>query len=1462
MTRLYQDLVQLPGGESCRLLSVAHIFLSYVREDRLLVDRLAARLSQAGFELWLDSGQLKPGQQWPSEIRKAIEEAAFFIACFSEAHQARSRSYTNEELTLAIEELRLRPAGRTWLIPVEFSKDSVPERSIRAGESLRDIHRVDLHTDWEEGVRRLLEVIKPPPVSPKAGVFQDPFLAGPIDYAQTRAASLFYLRSAFEDARRARLDLGQRINVLEGRGRHVVERRQALAALDSWWTGWPEDPRPFVLLGEEGMGKTWALSSWLARRLAAEGPTLPLTLFLPSQTVGSSSALPLMASALFTCTGARDKRFWAQRAEEFAQIAPAAHPILLLVLDGLNEQPLFDWQAVLESLRTSPWENRVGLLLTSRPAYWSEAFDSEFRSTVRFFEIGPYDDSELASALEKAGGFQATHLSRDVQLLLRRPRYLDLIVRYWEALERSGDVTVDRLLVEDWKDRMSRKRGLFSDEEFRIFLVQLAESHRGRLLSKEEIRSLLPEGDDFLTSLDEVVTGGIFERDSLGRYAVEPRRLILGLGLHLADQVKGVADQGELAMREVVASFLEPEAGMDQKVAICRLAATFSIFEPDFPEAARAVLFEHWIGSRNFSREDIESFMAYLPAASTTYLHLVERFWTSRRTNHQAQSLLGRAFFRWRDNAQVQQALVKECEKWLSFVHPLGFRFMRGQDESSRAKLRQEIEERAGRPLKRGDKFLLVDELEVIEDDFSLWLAEPALLLSSFYPAVAFVPALRRWALSRSVMGYPEEVEVVAWVLRHGGDDLWPSLAVAIDPLFDGPVVAQQAAWQLLWASGREEAAPHLERLPKDLFPPSFYEEMYTEDPCRMHWRREDCAMCAARPDLTDLDIALKLAPHVLDPDFEIGVDIRPRLLGAISGITGEKLMAGSETTLEDLNLDRIEPTVAALTPDLFAESWRSLVRSLPRRPEKSRPFLLFKLGALTLLLDGPEEQGILKTEWERVRALDWNDEVHHAESGLFAAIFFHLPAQDQLDLLLSRPEKATDEANLGPLFKAMPAESLRRLAQSLLDSPSRELQRKLWFLSYQSAEPVIEVLGAPSLVDLLQHSDSAVRRLARVWLFLHGPDEVFDLAIERNLVTPSTTTLMHRLWGPGFAIRLRSRLPYKKLLHAFDLGSLSYLIRHRPQDLGSYARDLDRAIRLVTSPRNEFKTGFCEQTLSAFVQGYPEMVEGWVQLAVGQDDSRSYVAEYFNMLFEPLAEALLEIDPAQGMLLFRKLLAQRRHARTVDDPTGVDVLALSLFKAPSQSEAVEALLRDWLDGCRSDKDLFELAVAASAAHKETRLRELIRRGLASPFLMGKAVAISLAGFAVHDVQSATLLDSIQFHPEGWLHEVTTWARRHLDRDRRAQEWFRRFAVLPSNEESFAAFRLFLRCVDRRYWTWKNHVLDDTRSSWERRRYLAVDGEGEIARAIKENEKDLEKRFLGSEIPENKVHPWVKRYLG
>jgi hypothetical protein len=85
---------------------VAHVFISYVRENSEILDRLAEELRSYGVKVWLDRNEIRPGCRWKDAIRDAIENGDFFMACFSTESYKRNRSYFNEELTLAIDELR------------------------------------------------------------------------------------------------------------------------------------------------------------------------------------------------------------------------------------------------------------------------------------------------------------------------------------------------------------------------------------------------------------------------------------------------------------------------------------------------------------------------------------------------------------------------------------------------------------------------------------------------------------------------------------------------------------------------------------------------------------------------------------------------------------------------------------------------------------------------------------------------------------------------------------------------------------------------------------------------------------------------------------------------------------------------------------------------------------------------------------------------------------------------------------------------------------------------------------------------------------------------------------------------------------------------------------------------------------------------------------------------------------
>ena len=141
--------------------SMNKVFISYVSENIEIVDRLCQELKSHGIQVWLDRNDIDPGSHWEQTIRRAIQQGAFFIAYFSKEYNARDRTYMNEELTLAIDELHQRSTDQIWFIPVKLNDCEIPARSIGGGETLQAFQYVNLYEDWDAGIQRILRVIQP-----------------------------------------------------------------------------------------------------------------------------------------------------------------------------------------------------------------------------------------------------------------------------------------------------------------------------------------------------------------------------------------------------------------------------------------------------------------------------------------------------------------------------------------------------------------------------------------------------------------------------------------------------------------------------------------------------------------------------------------------------------------------------------------------------------------------------------------------------------------------------------------------------------------------------------------------------------------------------------------------------------------------------------------------------------------------------------------------------------------------------------------------------------------------------------------------------------------------------------------------------------------------------------------------------------------------------------------------------
>ena len=58
------------------------VFISYVRENVEIVDRLYQELKSHGIQVWVDRNDLSPGLRWKREIRRSYSTRGFFHCVF------------------------------------------------------------------------------------------------------------------------------------------------------------------------------------------------------------------------------------------------------------------------------------------------------------------------------------------------------------------------------------------------------------------------------------------------------------------------------------------------------------------------------------------------------------------------------------------------------------------------------------------------------------------------------------------------------------------------------------------------------------------------------------------------------------------------------------------------------------------------------------------------------------------------------------------------------------------------------------------------------------------------------------------------------------------------------------------------------------------------------------------------------------------------------------------------------------------------------------------------------------------------------------------------------------------------------------------------------------------------------------------------------------------------------------
>jgi hypothetical protein len=516
---------------------------------------------------------------------------------------------------------------------------------------------------------------KAPPVIERIRRELEPWKVGLKQLRRSASRRIRRIWSSVEDSRAA---LAQ--NAAGGVATHLVPRRAVADALGSWLrsTG-----RPLAVVhGTEGVGKTWAALDWVVKELRR----LPITLVLPASAFAGlkapseSGLVEFLAEALTEVTRVQDPPFWRQRLARMLR-AETSEPTLLLLIDGLNQEPTFPWPRIVQVLQGGVFRLRVRIILTTQSNYLEQSLhDIQRLPGITRIGVEPYDVSpggELEQMLMHHGRTLAS-LNAELLPLARIPRLFPLVMKLSANVQLEGDVTLPRLLWAYGRDELGLREGrAFSEIDWVAWLTQLAHtlmqdiraggpSREFTLVDLDGMvgRSSLEAAANY-RRLDEIIDGTWMESvpNRPGSYRPKSSTVNLALGATLL-QLLEEADAARI--ESALAGWLDPVAATSAAADILAFATSIAVAKGlPCDSAVVSALVTTLLQSQNAQDAHRQQLVALAPAILEPLLDAVERsggraFASARRwalTSLRAVSA---------DNTRAWEAVCERLVRWVA----------------------------------------------------------------------------------------------------------------------------------------------------------------------------------------------------------------------------------------------------------------------------------------------------------------------------------------------------------------------------------------------------------------------------------------------------------------------------------------------------------------------------------------------------------------------------------------------------------------------------------------------------------------------------------------------------------------------------------------------------------------------------------------------------------------------------
>lgn len=809
-------------------------------------------------------------------------------------------------------------------------------------------------------------------------------------------------------------------NVAGGSTEKKIKRKSVHNSLDHWWSGSARGDAPVVVMGRNGVGKTWSTLNWLVENQSEQ----PVILTIPSSAVAGNLAASdtdfkrFLAERLYALTDIRSPDHWHRRLDRILKRPGHEGPSITVWFDGLDQQPSVSWLDLLKVLQSESFAGRIRVIVSTRKHHFENRL-SRLNGLVESaapIEVGRYDavpGGELEQMLAYEG-LRREDLREDVLEMARTPRLFDLVVRFRERFGETEPITLHRLLWEYGRDTLGVRAGKsFSTREWIEWLKTIASSHRERIqhYSLNTLGKTVQRPDLTPTEVDarlsDIIDGRFAKYNASDELELAPTVIAHALGSALLNHLDGVEPSDFETLDGNLRRWLDPIEGFDQPAEILRASVSILIQQGRGSTPVAGVLLTSWLQSQSVTDVHTQEIVELASRLQSALLEAIENSDTHdyESARHWAMKAL---CANPTDDDVALEPIVQRARRWMGNVY---------RDIDTRRKRSDEQRKWREGHLSKLVGTHSVGTISVVGVKLNLVDRYPGHVKSTVpsilegSPLRKALPTFEAAATALAAGDHSGCWEALKWLCllnevdpdetAEGLRDLSKKVLCRVPEPGVHHELPKRVAALLLWLTGCEDDDKAAAHLNLDIGRGFNYKRDYLSDPLRSMFPLE---RRHARDVLEDRGLAVqsrveRIRDLWLDPNFHPPCNFVTELRDLVGTIDVGKLNRSRSRTKEDLNFDELVPALARSAPDLLSDLARRKLQSLKTCPLDSRYWSAISAKA-HFLLSGESEAKAATTLRRKGRDVDEVNEFH-AASRLLLMEIRNLHGQKQIGTLI-----------------------------------------------------------------------------------------------------------------------------------------------------------------------------------------------------------------------------------------------------------------------------------------------------------------------------------------------------------------------------------------------------------------------------------------------------------------------------